>query len=214
MAGSETRILSDESLHKALGAYGIEPSRLLLDQIREYLRLLVIWNEKVSLTAITHPLDILHRHFGESMFAAGAVPIESGRLADVGSGAGFPGMALKLIRPELEVFLIESNVKKAMFLAEVTRQLDLSGVKVVVNRFEDLADTLAPIDFVCSRALGSFRELLDWSGHTIHPKGKVAFWVGSEDAKKISADSRWTWREPIPIPASLRRCILVGSRKN
>src|SRR5256886_3412074 len=96
-------------------------------QIQQYIKILLTWNEKINLTSIRDPLEILNRHFCECMYAASTAPVEHGRLADVGSGAGFPGLPLKIIRPELQVFLIESNVKKATFLAEVIRDLGLAG---------------------------------------------------------------------------------------
>jgi 16S rRNA (guanine527-N7)-methyltransferase len=145
------------------------------------------------------------------MFAAHSVFIETGRLADVGSGAGFPGLALKLLAPDLEVFLIESVMKKAAFLLEVVRHLNLTGVKAVVSRFEDLRDTLAPLDFICARAIGDHHQLLDWAKYNLNIGGQVVLWLGVEDAKHVTALPGWTWREPIPIPESLRRSLLVGT---
>src|SRR5260370_16400803 len=88
-------------------------------QIQQYIKILLTWNEKVSLTAIRDPLEILYRHFCESMYAAGAIQERGSRLADVGSGAGFPGLPLKIIRPALRAFLVESNLTNAPFLPEV-----------------------------------------------------------------------------------------------
>src|SRR5881409_2829556 len=99
-------------------------------QIQQYIKILLAWNEKINLTAIRDPLEILYRHFCESMYAAMAVPVENGRLADVGSGGGFPGLPLKIIRSGLRVFLVESNLKKATFLAEVIRDLGLTDTQV------------------------------------------------------------------------------------
>src|SRR5213594_1989902 len=92
-------------------------------QIQQYIEILLRWNEKISLTAIRDPLEMLYRHFCESMYAAEAIPMENGRLADIGSGAGFSGLALKVVRPGLQVLLVESNIKKVAFLAEVIREL-------------------------------------------------------------------------------------------
>src|ERR1700720_1448061 len=110
--------LSAETIRRALGEFqlGVNDQQVL--QIQQYIKILLLWNEKMNLTAIRDPLEILNRHFCESMYAAAAVPVENGRLADVGSGGGFPGIPLKIIRPDLQVFLIESNIKKATFLAE------------------------------------------------------------------------------------------------
>src|SRR5260370_19012524 len=110
--------------------------------------MLLAWNEKVSLTAIRDALEVLYRHFCESMYAAAAVPLERGRLADVGSGGGFPGLPLKIIRPDLQVFLVESNVKKATFFAETIRELGLEGARVIVSRYEQLSEQWAPLDVV------------------------------------------------------------------
>src|SRR5882762_2150390 len=146
--------LSADAINKALREFKIEATNEQLSMIQRYITMLLAWNEKVNLTAIRDPLEVLYRHFCESMYAAAAVPLTAGRLADVGSGGGFPGLALKIARPELQVFLIESNVKKATFLAEVVRDLGLADTRVLVSRYEELGDEITPLDFVCSRALG------------------------------------------------------------
>src|SRR2546421_12786338 len=109
-------------------------------QIQQYIRILLLWNEKVNLTAIRDPLEILYRHFCESMYAVKALALKSGRLADVGSGGGFPGLPLKILQPDLQVFLVETNVKKVTFLAEVIRELGLRGALVRVRRDNELGE--------------------------------------------------------------------------
>src|ERR1700722_6272713 len=111
-----TESLSDLRIAKILGAYGVATSPALADSIRNYISMLLRWNSKISLTTVVDPVDILKFHFGESLFANSGVPISFGRLADVGSGAGFPGLPLGIFLPDLEVVLIESNLKKATFL--------------------------------------------------------------------------------------------------
>ena len=184
-----------------------------VQQIQQYIRILLAWNEKISLTAIRDPLEILYRHFCESMFAAVAVPVEKGRLADVGSGAGFPGLPLKIIRPELQVFLIESNIKKATFLTEAIREMGLSDAKVLVSRYEELGEEVAPVDFVCSRAVGEFQPFLEWAASEAVAAQQVILWVGSPDAEQLKRIATWEWREPISVPNSLRRVLLVGAKK-
>jgi 16S rRNA (guanine527-N7)-methyltransferase len=174
--------------------------------------MLLKWNEAVNLTAIRDPLEILYRHFCESMFAASVVPLDNGRLADVGSGGGFPGLPLKLLRPELEVFLVESNVKKATFLAEVIRDLGLTDARVLVSRYEELAEELTPLDFVCSRAVGEFATFLDWAASPRVDAKQALLWIGGRDLEEVQRLSSWKWREPIQIPQSLRRFLLVGTR--
>jgi 16S rRNA (guanine527-N7)-methyltransferase len=182
-------------------------------QIQQYIRLLLTWNDKVNLTAIRDPLEILYRHFCESMFAGISVPVETGRLADVGSGGGFPGLPLKIMRPGLRVFLVESNLKKAAFLAEVTRELGLTDAQVLVRRYEELGEEIAPLDFVCSRALGEFPAFLKWAHSEQIAAKQVILWIGERDLLEIQKIDTWVWREPIPVPNSLRRLLLVGSRK-
>src|SRR5215813_473212 len=152
MQTEKMAIPSGDAIQRALAEFQISVGEQQVIQIQQYIRLLLKWNEKVNLTAIRDPLEILYRHFCESMFGATVLPVEKCRLADVGSGPGFPGLPLKIIRPELELFLIESNVKKATFIAEVIRELGLTDTRVLVSRFEELGEEVAPLDFVCSRA--------------------------------------------------------------
>ena len=205
--------LSADTIRRALGEFQIAVSDSQVLQIQQYTRILLAWNEKINLTSIRDPLEILNRHFCECMYAASTVPVEHGRLADVGSGAGFPGLPLKIIRPELQVFLIESNVKKATFLAEVIRDLGLAGARVLVSRYEELAEEVAPLDFVCSRALGEFGPFLEWAHSEKVAAKQVILWIGARDLPEIQKIQSWKWREPIPVPHSLRRLLLVGTRR-
>jgi len=147
------------------------------------------------------------------MYAATVVPLKDGRLADVGSGGGFPGLPLKIIRPDLQVVLIESNVKKATFLAEVIRDLGLVGARVLVSRYEELAEEVAPLDFVCSRALGDFAPFLEWANSELVAAKRVILWIGARDLPQIQRIRTWEWHKPILVPNSLRRLLLVGDRK-
>jgi 16S rRNA (guanine527-N7)-methyltransferase len=206
--------LSDETICRALEGFRLSPSSEQVLQIQQYIKTLLFWNEKINLTAIREPLEILNRHFCEAMYAAVAVPVENGRLADVGSGAGFPGLPLKIIRPDLQVFLIESNVKKATFLAEVVRDLGLKDTRVLVARYEELGEEVAPLDFVCSRALGEFPIFLEWARSERIAAKQVILWIGARDLPEIQKIRTWEWREPIQVPNSLRRLLLVGTKKD
>src|SRR6267154_1780959 len=205
--------LSAQTIERALLEFRVPASAEQVLCIQRYIELLMRWNEKINLTAIREPLEILYRHFCESMYAAVAVPNERGRLADVGSGGGFPGLPLKIIRPELQVFLIESNVKKATFLAEVVRELALVDARVLVSRYEELGEEITPVDFVCSRALGEFEKFLNWAGSERVAASQVVLWTGGRDVEEIKKIRGWGWREPVSIPHSLQRFLLVGSRE-
>lgn len=212
MSTEQPTLLSAEVIQRALSEFQIQATEQQVVHIQQYIRLLLTWNDKMNLTAIRDPREILYRHFCESMFGGVAVPVENGRLADVGSGGGFPGLPLKILRPELEVFLIESNVKKATFLAEVTRELGLSGARVLVNRYEDLSEEVAPLDYVCSRAVGEFKPFLEWAGEPRLGVKQVILWIGSRDLDEIQKIQGWIWQESIAVPQSLRRLLLVGRK--
>ncbi len=204
---------SAEAIRRASAEFHLTVSDQQVQQIQQYIGLLLRWNDKMNLTAIRDPLEILYRHFCESMYGAAAIPVEKCRLADVGSGGGFPGLPLKIIRPEMEALLIESNVKKATFLTEVVRELGLTGVRVLVSRYEELSEEVAPLDVVCSRAVGEFGPFLEWASSPVLSTQKVALWIGAQDAESVRRLQTWDWQEPKPIPHSLRRFILVGSPK-
>ncbi len=205
--------LSADAINKALREFKIEATTEQIASVQLYMSLLLAWNEKINITAIRDPLEMLYRHFCESMYAAVAVPLQGGRLADVGSGGGFPGLALKIIRPELQVFLIESNVKKATCLAEVVRELALVDARVLVSRYEELGEEITPVDFACSRALGEFEKFLNWAESERVAASQVVLWTGGRDVEEIKKIRGWGWREPVSIPHSLQRFLLVGSRE-
>jgi len=214
MTTTSPALLSPETIRRALGEFHLTASDTQVLHIQQYMKLLLTWNEKINLTAIRDPLEILYRHFCESMFAAVAVPVENGRLADVGSGAGFPGIPLKIMRPDLLTFLVESNVKKATFLAEVLRTIELTDTRVLVSRYEELGEEITPIDFVCSRAVGEFEPFLAWAASERVATKQVILWIGGRDLDQARRGAtNWEWRDPIAVPHSLRRYLLVGTRK-
>jgi 16S rRNA (guanine527-N7)-methyltransferase len=203
-------VLEIRDLQAELKPYGVEASLELCASIQRYVALLMRWNKRISLTTITDPAEVVRFHFGESLFAASAVSIRGGRLADVGSGAGFPGLALRLADPDLRVTLIESNVKKATFLSEIVRDLKLDHVTVSRARMGDFSSAANGFDFVTARALGKHDELLTWASKTLSGSGRVILWLGEDDCTTISRKSGWNWCNPTHIPGSKRRFLLVG----
>jgi len=205
------RGLSDSFIAEILAPYRVSCSHFLAEQIRLYVSLLLPWNRKVALTTITDPVEILKLHFGESLFAVSALPIREGRLADVGSGAGFPGLPIRLGAPQIDATLVEPNVKKATFLSEVARLLKLDRVTVFRGRMQDLPRTAPLFDFITARALGKHEELVEWSKPHLAKNGKLILWLGEEDARAISEIPSLTWQDPIHIPGSRKRVLLAGS---
>lgn len=203
--------LSNSQIRSLLDPYQVDASDPLCDGVRHYLELLLTWNRRVALTTITDPRQIVRFHFGESMFACSAVPIRDGRLADVGSGPGFPSIPIGMVNESLRVISIESNLKKSTFQSEVIRSLALSNIFVYRGRMEDYDASAGNLNFVTARALGMFDELLNWSRGSLAEQGKIVLWLGESDVDKLRRKNAWSWLDPIKIPRSDRRFLLVGT---
>jgi 16S rRNA (guanine527-N7)-methyltransferase len=203
--------ITREDIASNLCEYGVAANPALCLAIQKYISVLLRWNEKIALTTITDPLGIVRFHFGESMFGASAVPIRKGRLADVGTGAGFPGLPLRLLIPSLDLVLIESSGKKASFLSECVRELNLTGVEVYRGRFEDIGPKDPGFDFITTRALGGYSNLVTWSQNRLALGGSLVLWVGERDAIEIGKAPFFRWRTPVPITGSDRRVLLIGT---
>jgi len=204
------RDFPDERIRQALEPFGVAVNAALAGRVRRYAELLLRWNRRVNLTSITEPDEILRRHFGESFFAAYAVPIERGRLIDVGTGAGFPGLALRALLDDLRVTLVEPTTRKSVFLAEVCRELDFIDVEIFRGTMADFGNARGQFDYVTARALGRHRDVLAFAMGLLRPGGKIVLWVGMQDVGEIRRDLSWSWRDPISIPLSEQRCLLVG----
>jgi len=204
--------LTDKIIRKTLLGYGFSSADdAFRERVRRYIEILARWNNVISLTTVMKPLDILRFHFGESLFAVENVPIREGRLADVGTGAGFPGLALGMAVPKLKVTLIESNLKKVAFLKEVSRELGLNSVSVARARMEDIESDRADFDFVTARAVGRYENIANWASQNLSEGGLLVLWLGEKDVKSTSALSDFIWRDPVLIPGSSGRYIQTGS---
>ena len=199
-----------------------------LEHISTYIDILQRWNARINLTAIRNEEEIVTRHFGESLFAArhlfplcpSACPERSRRVpplvkalevADVGSGAGFPGIPIKLWQPEIALTLIESNHKKATFLREVTRALTLTDVNIKMERAESLAGNSFHV--VTLRAVERFQSILPTAARLLGPQGRLALLIGEAQFPQAeSALPDLHWPQPIPIPRSNSRVLAIGTR--
>jgi 16S rRNA (guanine527-N7)-methyltransferase len=189
----------------------------LLAQVSTYLDLLLRWNARTNLTAVRAPEEIITRHFGESLFAACHLfPDRSPRkgnssetLADVGSGAGFPGLPIKLWAPQIHVTLIESHQKKATFLREVIRALKLTDIEVQPARAEHVTQTF---DTISLRAVEHFDQVLPIAASLVRPGGRLALLVGEEQtAAAKTLLPTFLWETPHAIPNSQHRVLLIAS---
>jgi 16S rRNA (guanine527-N7)-methyltransferase len=170
--------LAEPAIRDLLAPYLPEVPATLLPQLSTYLDLLLKWNARTNLTAIRDPEEIVRRHFGESLFAARhldpATP-EAGTvtLLDVGSGAGFPGIPIALLRPGIQVTLAESQSKKASFLREALRTLNLPNAEVWAARAETLPAS-RQFRIVALRAVDNMEAALTVARARVAPGGQLA----------------------------------------
>lgn len=193
-----------------------------LNRISMYIDILLRWNARINLTAIRTEEGIVTRHFGESLFAARhlfphrtAESAEGGnqvRLADLGSGAGFPGIPIKLWAPYLSETLIEASHKKAMFLREVVRALTLTNVDIRNVRAESLGQNSFGV--VTLRAVEKFNEILPVAAGLVGAQGRLGLLIGSEQAEVAHALAGFVWQKAISIPATRSRILLIGSKNS
>jgi 16S rRNA (guanine527-N7)-methyltransferase len=205
-----TASLSVQQIRVILESFELSAPDQLCEQLRVYLDLLLLWNRRISLTSIESPEEIVRTHFAESLLATKAAGEVHGRLADVGTGAGFPGLPLRLYLPELQLTLIEPNAKKCAFLAEVLRALKLGDVEITQRRYEDVRRPDKPFDFVTARALGQFVDFLDWADSVLVAGGRAMVWTGPDGKLELERRRSWKWQVPYVIPGSKHRLIVVG----
>ena len=192
--------------------------------ISTYIDLLLRWNARINLTAIRNEEEIVTRHFGESLFAARQLfPAETAQcrrerprsctLIDVGSGAGFPGLPIKIWAPEIDLTLIESNQKKATFLRELTRTLTLTNINVFPGRAEAYPNP--PAEVVTLRAVEHFETVLPIATSLVAPRGRLALLIGRAQLPRTHAlTPRFAWTPPHPIPLSAERVLAIGTRES
>lgn len=204
-------------------------SPLQLEQVSNHLELLLQWNARINLTSVRTPEEIIARHFGESFFLAQTLfPLTAADASqpairsaiDLGSGAGFPGLPLKIWVPELPLVLIESQSKKATFLKEVIRKNTLMDINVFSNRAETFVAKPpapgshhhpAPAALVTMRAVERFADSLPIAASLLAPAGTLTLLIGAaqvSDAASLAPSIRWS--PPIPVPLSRSRILLLG----
>ncbi|MBI2682450.1 MAG: 16S rRNA (guanine(527)-N(7))-methyltransferase RsmG [Acidobacteriales bacterium] len=180
-------------------------------QLSSYLELLLKWNAKMNLTAVRSPEEIVTRHFGESLFAAKSLQTPATRtVADVGSGAGFPGLPLAIFAPDLQVTLIESHNKKATFLKEVVRAAGIANAQVFLGRAEDCRQQF---DLVTLRAVERFEASAAIAASLVTSGGRLALLIGALQVKTAAEIlPELHWADPHPIPQSANRVLFVGKK--
>ena len=206
--------LSDNSRRTA--ALSLAQLRL----ISMYVDLLLHWNGRVNLTAIREPEEIVTRHFGESIFAARQLfpqpKAGAGAMAhviDIGSGAGFPGLPIKIWAPQVQLTLIESNQKKSTFLREVVRHLKLADIDVFAGRAEAYLGSKG--DVVTFRAVDRFDSVIRIAASLTSPDGQLVVMIGKSQLDQLQElIPGIRWKEPVGLPLSSSRVMIIGSNES
>ena len=199
------------TLDAGLAALGLDSA--LAAPLRRYLDLLARWNRTYNLTAIRDPGEMVTLHLLDSL----SMHAHTGgiaTLADLGTGAGLPGIPLAIARPELAVTLVESNGKKARFLREAVRTLGLANARVAEARAEAV-DEPAAYDAITARAMATLGDILDAGGHLLAPGGRLLAMKGARpDAEIAALPADWQVQaiHPLSVPGldAERHLVVVG----
>lgn len=211
-----SRIVDAADFVAAASTIGISLSPQQWDMVLQYMDALLRWNEKINLTGITVPEEILIKHVLDSMVPVEMIGIRD-RVVDLGSGAGFPGIPLKILLKDLRLHLVEATRKKVSFLEFAVRSLGLKGVDVVWSRAEKdgfgWSFPGSPVDVVISRAALKDREVLEVGRLLIGNRGRVILMKGfltEEDVAKLGS----VGKEFFLAVSSIRKYRLPGMARD
>lgn len=211
------RLVTD-FLFAGLRSLGLEPSEQVIEQFAVYLMELKKWNKAMNLTGIRDDQGIITKHFFDSLLYLNVIPDSIHRVADIGSGAGFPGIPIKIVRPEIEMVLIEPAMKKSLFLKNLAKSLCLHDVHVVAKRIEEVnvvEDLGAPVDVAVTRALFGVREFVRKASRILQPGGICILNKGPKvhDELRRITDLDYDVKElPLPHSTVSRHIVTVRSK--
>ena len=170
----------------------------MFPELEAHYQLLKKWNQVLNLTSVDRYEEAVERHYGESLFLGRHLPDGRLRIVDIGSGAGFPGIPVAVLRQECQVTLVESHQRKAVFLREATR--NLANVRVLAKRAEAVTDSF---DWAISRAV----SYTDLSKALRRLASRAALLTGSEDPPTSLG---FAWESVIPVPGGTQRYLRLG----
>ena len=172
-----------------------------LELLHSHYQLLTRWNQVLNLSSIRTLEAAVVRHYCESLFLAANLPADVHSVVDVGSGGGFPGIPIAVLRPRCQVVLIESHQRKAVFLKEATR--GYANVRVVAKRAEQVQERF---EWLVSRAV-TWEQVM---GLTPGLASNLALLVGAEDASNVLKTKGMSWNATIALPWGQHRSLVIG----
>ena len=205
--------------NEELKKLGITLSTYQLDKLEKFYKLLVEWNKKINLTRIIDKEDVYLKHYYDSLTINKVIDLnEVETLCDVGSGAGFPGIVLKIFYPHLKITLVDSLQKRVNYLNEIIKELDLKDIKAIHVRGEDYKEKF---DVVTSRAVANIEKLMKYTMHLLNKNGVLVALKGNIDEelneeveKRLSKKYKIVKIEKflLPIENSKRSIILIKNK--
>ena len=176
--------MNKELFIEELSKLNVPLSEKQLEQLDKYYELLIEWNEKINLTRITEYEDVYLKHFYVSLTIAKVVDLSTKQtLCDVGTGAGFPGVVLKIVYPNLKITLVDSLQKRVNYLNEIVKELGLEDIHAIHSRGEDFKETF---DVVTARAVANIEKLVTYTMHLVNKNGIFVAMKGNIDEELTS----------------------------
>lgn len=161
--------MNKQTFIEELSKLGITLTELQLQQLDDYYKLLIEWNKKINLTRITNYEEVYLKHFYDSLTIAKVVDLTKKlTLCDVGTGAGFPGIVLKIVYPNLKITLVDSLQKRVNYLNSIIKDLKLENIHAIHSRGEDFKETF---DVVTARAVANIEKLVTYTMHLVNKNG-------------------------------------------
>jgi 16S rRNA (guanine527-N7)-methyltransferase len=204
-----------ELLKIGLEESGLLPSNEQIDAFMTYLSELKKWNKAYNLTGLEKDEDIVIKHFLDSLLYLRAIPPGQTRIADAGSGAGFPGIPVKIMRPQTEIYLIEPSQKKTAFLRHVIRRLAMEKIEVIESRVEQIEvnqELTLPVDIALTRALFSIGDFIKKAAHIVKYGGSLVLNKGpkvKEELKNLRGVHYDLQTVTLPLTGITRYLVIV-----
>ncbi len=213
--------MTKEEFIKELKKINVFLTEKQLEQLDKFYHILIEWNEKINLTRIIKEEDVYLKHFYDSLTLSRIVDLTKvDTLCDVGTGAGFPGIVLKICYPNLKITLIDSLNKRITYLNEVIKQLELKDITAIHVRAEQYQNKF---DVVTSRAVANIEKLLTYTMHLLKKdgifiamKGNISSELSQEAQKKINKKYKIEKIESflLPYENSIRNLIKITNKEN
>lgn len=213
-----------EEIEKYLNVLKIELEEKQIKELYEYMNLLIEWNKNINLTAIVEPKEIILKHFVDSLTISKYITHNS-TLIDIGTGAGFPGIPLKILRNDIDITLVDSLNKRIKFLEEVIEKINLNNIKTVHGRAEEIGRNInyrETFDYATSRAVANIATLSEYLIPLIKKNGKCIYMKGPDLEEELEKGKKaisvlggnLEIKEEFELPYSdIKRTIIIIEKK-